>query len=137
MQKFLLRVIVNAIAIAITASILPGIHVLNNDVGTLLIIGLVFGIINALVRPLMMLLTCPFIILTLGLFILVINALVLQLTASLSGGRLTIESFWWAVLGGLVMAIIGMILENVLGIRKEDKERKLKRKGIITINNND
>ena len=137
MQKFLLRVIVNAIAIAITASILPGIHVLNNDVGTLLIIGLVFGIINALVRPLMMLLTCPFIILTLGLFILVINALVLQLTASLSGGRLTIESFWWAVLGGLVMAIIGMILENVLGIRKEDKERKLKRKGIITINNHD
>ena len=131
MQKFLLRVVVNAIAIAITASILPGIHVANNDIGTLLIIGLVFGIINALVRPVMMLLTCPFIILSLGLFVLVINGLLLSLTASLSDGRLTVDSFLWAMVGGLVMAIIGVILESALGLRDEDKKRKGKRKGII------
>ncbi len=117
MAKFLLRVIVNAIAIAITASLLPGIHVINQDLGTLLVIGLVFGLINALIRPLVSLLTCPFIILTLGLFIFVINGLMLLLTASLSGGRLVVDGFGWAVLGGIIMGIVGLILETILGIR--------------------
>jgi putative membrane protein len=117
MGKFLLRVIINAIAIAITASLLPGIHVLNNDLGTLLIIGLIFGIVNALVKPILSVLTCPFIILTLGLFIFVINGLMLLLTASLSGGRLIIDGFWWAVLGGIIMGIVGLVLETVLGVR--------------------
>ena len=53
MGKFLLRVIINAIAIAITASLLPGIHVVNRDLGTLLIIGLIFGLINALLKPIL------------------------------------------------------------------------------------
>ena len=123
MGKFLLRVIINAIAIAITASILPGIHVVNQDLGTLLIIGLIFGIVNALVKPLLSLLTCPFIILTLGLFILVINGAMLLLTANLSGGRLIIDGFWWAVLGGIIMGIVGLVLESVLGIR-EQKDQK-------------
>src|SRR5579871_2776991 len=122
MGKFLLRVIINAIAIAITASVLPGIHVVNQDLGTLLVIGLVFGIVNALVKPILSVLTCPFIILTLGLFILVINGLMLLLTASLSGGRLIIDSFWWAVLGGIVMGVIGLILEGVLG-QQERKDK--------------
>src|SRR5215470_13284921 len=113
MGKFLLRVIINAIAIAITASILPGIHVVNQDLGTLLIIGLIFGIVNALIKPILSVLTCPFIILTLGLFIFVINGLMLLLTASLSGGRLTIDGFWWAVAGGIIMGVVGLILETV------------------------
>src|SRR6185436_514269 len=117
MGKFLLRVIINAIAIAITASVLPGIHVVNRDLGTLLIIGLIFGIVNALIKPILSVLTCPFIILTLGLFIFVINGLMLLLTANLSGGRLVIDGFWWAVLGGIVMGIVGLVLESVLGLR--------------------
>jgi putative membrane protein len=125
MGKFLLRVIINAIAIAITASVLPGIHVVNQDLGTLLIIGLIFGIVNALIKPILSVLTCPFIILTLGLFIFVINGLMLLLTASLSGGRLVIDGFWWAVLGGIVMGIVGLVLESVLGLRgqREDTVR--------------
>ncbi len=124
MGKFLLRVIVNAIAIAITASLLPGIHVINQDLGTLLVIGLVFGLINALIRPLVSLLTCPFIILTLGLFIFVINGLMLLLTASLSGGRLVVDGFGWAVLGGIIMGIVGLILETILGIRGKRAEAR-------------
>jgi putative membrane protein len=115
--KFLLRIIINAIAIAITASLLPGIHVVNQDLGTLLIIGLIFGIVNALIKPVLSVLTCPFIILTLGLFIFVINGLMLLLTASLSGGRLTIDGFWWAVGGGIIMGIVGLVLEGVFGNR--------------------
>ncbi len=124
MGKFLLRVIVNAIAIAITASLLPGIHVINQDLGTLLIIGLIFGIMNALIKPVLTLLTCPFIILSLGLFVFVINGLMLLLTASLSGGRLIIDGFWWAVVGGIIMGIVGLILETVLGIRDNKKDKK-------------
>ena len=121
MGKFLLRVIINAIAIAITASVLPGIHVVNQDLGTLLMIGLIFGIVNALIKPILSVLTCPFIILTLGLFIFVINGLMLLLTANLSGGRLVIDSFGWAVIGGIVMGIVGLVLESVLGLRGQNE----------------
>src|ERR1041384_4278622 len=125
MGKFLLRVIINAIAIAITANLLPGIHVVNQDLGTLLIIGLIFGIVNALIKPILSVLTCPFIIITLGLFIFVINGLMLLLTASVSGGRLIIDGFWWAVLGGIIMGLVGLVLESVLGIRdRNDKDRQ-------------
>jgi len=129
-RKFLLRVVINAIAIAITASLLPGIHVVNQDLGTLLIIGLVFGVINALIKPVLTVLTCPFIILTLGLFLFVINGLMLLLTANLSGGRLIIDGFWWAVGGGIIMGIVGLVLESVLGVqdRKETRQREVKQK---------
>src|SRR5258708_37837548 len=99
------------------ANLLPGIHIVNQDLGTLLLIGLIFGIVNALVKPLLSLLTCPFIILTLGLFILVINGAMLLLTANLSGGRLIVDGFWWAVGGGIIMGIVGLVLESVLGVR--------------------
>ena len=122
MGKFLLRVVINAIAIAITASVLPGIHVVNQDLGTLLVVGVIFGLVNALIKPVLSVLTCPFIILTLGLFIFVINGLMLLLTASLSGGRLTIDGFWWAVGGGIIMGIVGLVLESVLGLRDNKKE---------------
>src|SRR5258706_5021729 len=82
MRNFFIRVVINAIGIALTAEILPGIHVANNDLGTLLIIGLVFGIVNALLKPLLILLTCPAVILTLGLFLLIINGIMLLVTAS-------------------------------------------------------
>ena len=122
MPKFLIRVVVNAIAIWITASILPGIQVIDNDLGTLLIVGLIFGVVNALIRPIVMLLTCPAVILTLGLFILVINGLMLSLTASLAGDRLTVDGFGTAILGGIIMGISGVILESVLGLRDQGEK---------------
>ena len=103
MGKILLRIITYAIAIDLTAKLLPGIHLANNDLGTLLIIGLIFGIVNAFIKPIIMVLTCPFVLLTLGLFVLVINGLLLLLTAQLSGKLLTIDNFGWAFLGGIIM----------------------------------
>lgn len=124
MREFLLRVIVNAIAIAVTAAILPGINVANMDIFTLLIVGLVFGIVNALVKPIVTVLTCPFVILSLGLFLLVINGCMLMLTASLVGERLVIDGLLWAIIGGIVMGVIGMVLEGLLGVR-EDRPREV------------
>jgi putative membrane protein len=122
MRNFLIRIVINAIGIALTAELLPGIHVANNDLGTLLIIGLVFGIVNALLKPLLILLTCPAVIITLGLFLLIINGIMLLVTASLVPARLQVDGLGWAVLGGIVMGIIGMILESVLGVREKDKK---------------
>lgn len=116
MRNFVIRVIINAVGIAIVAQLLPGITVANNDIGTLLVIGLVFGIVNALVRPILLVLTCPAVILTLGLFILVINGLMLLLTASLVPDRLTVDGLLPAILGGIIMGLISMVLESVLGV---------------------
>lgn len=119
MRNFLLRVGINAVAIAVTARLLPGITVANDDLGTLLLIGLIFGLVNALVKPILILLTCPAVILSLGLFLLVINGLMLLLTASLLPDRLQIDGLGPAILGGLIMGIIGGVLESVLGVREE------------------
>ncbi|HEX2618724.1 MAG TPA: phage holin family protein [Phototrophicaceae bacterium] len=115
MRNFLIRVVINAVAIAITASILPGVHVLNNDIGTLLIIGLVFGLVNGLIKPIISALTCPLVLLTLGLFVFVINGLMLLLTAALSDGRLVVDGLGWAILGGIIMGIVGVAMEWLLG----------------------
>lgn len=119
MAYLLLRLLVNALAIAILARFLPGIHVASNDPAAFVLIGLVFGIINALVKPIITLLTCSLVILTLGLFILVINGLMLWLTAALLPDLFRIDNFWWAILGGIIISIINMVLESLLGDQKK------------------
>jgi putative membrane protein len=115
MREFLIRVLINAVAIAITALLIPSIHIADNDISTLLIIGLIFGVVNSLLKPLLLLLTCPAILLSLGLFIFVINGLMLMITDSLAGDRLTIEGgIFSAILGGMVMAAVSIALETVL-----------------------
>ena len=122
MRNFVLRVIIYAIGIALVAEIVPGIRIAGDTLSTLLIIGLVFGIINAVLKPIVKFLTCPLVILSLGLFVLVINALMLLVTASLIPTRLHIDGFWPAFVGGIVMSIISIVLERVLGV-DDDKKR--------------
>ncbi len=115
MRNFVIRVMINAVAIAVTAMLIPNIQVASSDIGTLLIIGLIFGIVNSLLKPILIFLTCPAVILSLGLFILVINGLMLLITDALVGDRLVIEGgIWTAVLGGIVMALVSMLLEGIL-----------------------
>ncbi len=120
MREFFIRVVINAIGIALTAMIIPGIQVANNDIGTLLFIGLVFGIVNSLLKPILMFLTCPAVILSLGLFVLVINGVLLLITDSLVGERLIIDGgIGTAILGGIIMAIVSMVLEGMMGLGRE------------------
>jgi len=114
MRNLLIRAIINAIAVAITAYIVPGITVTENLV-PLLIVGLVIAVVNTILKPILMLLTCPAVILTLGLFVLVINGVVLWVAASLTGGAFIVDGFWAAFFGGIVMAIVNMILEGIVG----------------------
>jgi putative membrane protein len=115
MREFLTRILINAVAIAVTALLIPNIHIANNEISTLLIIGLIFGVVNSLLKPLLLLLTCPAVLLSLGLFIFVINGVMLMITDSLAGDRLVIEGgIFTAILGGMVMAAVSLTLEAAL-----------------------
>jgi putative membrane protein len=127
MRNFLLRLVVNGIAIAVVAALLPGIHVVNNDLGSLAILALIFGLVNAIVRPVVMVLSCPFIILTLGILIPVINGLMLMLTAWIAGDRMQVDGLGWAILGGLIMGLGVLVLESALGLREDDRKRRERR----------
>ena len=123
MREFVIRVLINAVAIAVTAMLIPNIHIANNDITTLLVIGLIFGVVNSLLKPLLILLTCPAVILSLGLFIFVINGVMLLITDSIAGERLIIDGgIFTAVLGGMVMGGVSMLLETVLKL--DDKSGK-------------
>jgi putative membrane protein len=114
MRNFFIRAIINAIAIAVTAYIVPEIKVDNNIV-PLFIVGIIMTIINATIKPILKFLTFPITIITLGLFLLVLNAMMLGLAAWISGGALDVGGFWPAILGGIVLAIVNMIIERITG----------------------
>lgn len=120
-MRFLIWVVVNAGALAVAAWLLEGIRVGGKTTGeqavTLIIVALIFGVVNAIVEPVVKLLSLPFILLTLGLFLIVINALMLLLTSWISeqiGQRFVVDGFWTAVLGAIIISIASWALELVL-----------------------
>lgn len=128
MSEFLIRIGVYAVAIWIVSAILPGITLADDGLSTLLVIGLVIGLVNAFIKPLVKFLTCPFVLLTMGLFTLCINGLLLQLSAWLVGDRLSIDNLFTAFLGGILMAIVTGVLEWVLNVRGSSGKRAPQRR---------
>jgi putative membrane protein len=119
--RFLIWVTVNALALAAATALLDGIRVTGDTTQdqalTLILVALVFGVVNAIISPVVKLLSLPFIILTLGLFLFVINALMLLLTEWISnafGLGFHVDGFWTAVLGAIVITIATWVLELVL-----------------------
>ena len=124
MKKFLLRLLITALALYAAVQLVPGIHY-DGDWTTLAGMALVFGLVNALVRPLLTVLSCPLIILSLGLFTLVINAAMLLLAtrvAGLFGVTFSVQDFVAAFWGALVISITSAILSVFL---HEEEERHL------------
>ena len=120
-MTFLIRVVVNALALGAAAWLLEGIRLRGTDLGeqalALLAVALVFGLVNAVVAPVVKLLSLPFIILTLGLLLLVINALMLLLTSEIAQALdlgFRVDGFWTAVLGSIVITVVSTILGAVL-----------------------
>uniref|UniRef100_Q3AQH4 Phage holin family protein n=1 Tax=Chlorobium chlorochromatii (strain CaD3) TaxID=340177 RepID=Q3AQH4_CHLCH len=113
MLRLLLQWLINALAVYATAQILEGIHI--RGFATAIAVALVFGLINTLVRPVLLFFSFPVIVLTLGLFLLVINALLLQLAALLVGG-FSIDGFWWAVAGSVVISAISWLLSSLFRV---------------------
>jgi putative membrane protein len=114
----LIHFLVNALALAFVAKVFPGPPgITSGGMTSILAIALVFGFVNALIRPVLKLLSCPMIILTLGHFSLVINALMLMLTARLGllfGIDFAVHGFWPAFLGAIVIAIISTVVGGIL-----------------------
>ncbi len=122
LRDFLVKTVVNGLALWLTALVVTGIHFgqssdLWRTTQTILLVGLLFGLVNALIKPVVKLLSFPLIVVTLGLFTLVVNALMLGLTSWLSGQlglAFHVDAFFWdAVLGALVVTFVSMLL-NVL-----------------------
>jgi putative membrane protein len=108
-MKLILNWLISAIAIMIAAYVLPGVSV--NTFITALVLAVVLGAINLLVRPVLLLLTLPINILTLGLFTLVINAGLILLAAMVVPGFM-VTGFWWALLFGIVLSIVSAVLSR-------------------------
>jgi len=107
-MKLIIRLLINAAALWAAAEIVNGIS-LEGSFGAILFVALIFGLINALVRPIITILSLPFVLVTLGLFLLVINALMLMLTAAISNS-LSVEGFGAALLGSLVISVVSWFL---------------------------
>ena len=121
------KTVINGAALYLAAAIVPGIHLgeegnTGQTIITILVVALIFGIVNALVKPVIAILSCPLILLTLGLFYLVVNGLMLLITDELAGGNFDVDGIGWAVLGGIVLGLVSMVLESLLGL--DDKDRK-------------
>ncbi|MEV7995347.1 phage holin family protein [Streptomyces sp. NPDC086077] len=121
MMNFVVKTIANAGALAVAVWLLDKITLTGDStgkkVGTLLVVALIFGLVNFLVKPLVQLLSLPLLILTLGLFTLIVNALMLLLTSWLADQfdlSFHVEGFWTAVLGGLIISIVSWALNVIL-----------------------
>ena len=124
MKNFLIRVGVNGVALWVAALVLPGINLAEGDVGwgrklwTIFFVAVIFGVVNAIIKPISQLLSLPFIVLTLGLFIFIVNAFMLQLTEWVSGWldlSFSIENFFWdAIFGAIIITLVSWVLNVVL-----------------------
>ena len=120
-MKFVLTIVINAIAVLVATWLLDGITLTGSDRNdkliTLLVVGAILGVINAVVRPVVKFVSFPFIVLTLGLLLLVINALMLMLTSRIAEALdlgFHVDGFWTAVLGGIVVSLSTMVLDALL-----------------------
>lgn len=120
-MKLLVWLVVNAASLGVAVWLFDGITLTadttSGRIGTLLVVGAIFGVITAVVRPIVSLLSLPLIILTLGLMLLVINALMLMLTSKVAdtfGLGFHVDGFWTAVFGAIVISISSMVVEALL-----------------------
>lgn len=117
MKNFIARLFVNALALSAAAWLIDGIQ-LSEDFGQVLIVALIFGVLNALLKPVLIFFSLPFIIVTLGLFAFVVNGALLLITDRLTD-QLAVSGLGAAILGSLVISFVTMVMGRVL----KDEER--------------
>ncbi len=114
-KKFIQSWLINTLAVLVAVYIVPGIRLRDNNLWTPFIVSLVLGILNAFIRPVMMFLALPLLIFTLGLFTLVINAILLYFVGMLLQRSFQVDSFWSAFLGALIISVVALILSSMTG----------------------
>ena len=124
MTQVILRLLVTALALWVAVEVVPGIQFTGTPVA-LLGVALVFGAVNAVLKPILTILTCPLILFTLGFFTLVLNAILLMATASLSqslGLGFVVDGFWPAFWGGLLIGLASTVLTATFGPERQREE---------------
>ena len=124
-MNFLIRIVINAVALWLATRFVNGIS-FDGDLPFLLIVALIFGAVNTIVKPILMILTFPFLIVTLGLFLLVLTAVMLWLTGAISDAAnlgFHVSGFGAAFVGGLVVSVVSFVLSLMVG---SDSKRKQK-----------
>ena len=117
MVKFFIRLLINAFVLWLTFQIVPGLSAETATIWTWLIVAIIFGVVNALIRPIVLFLSCPLVILTLGLFVLVVNTIMLSLTiwlSSLLNLGLSSDGFWSTFIGAIVISVVSWLVSLIL-----------------------
>ncbi len=115
-MNLLIRWALSTMALFLTVRLNVGLHMPNDNLGALLITSLVIGLVNAVVRPILVVLTLPLTVVTFGLFLLVVNALALSVAAAIT--PLQINGFFGAIFGALVLSVLNMVLTRLFQGRK-------------------
>ncbi|SHM49824.1 phage holin family protein [Flavobacterium chilense] len=111
-MKLLLRLLVTAALVLLIANFLPGVHVAS--FGTAIIVAIVLGLLNLFIKPILVILTLPVTFITLGLFLLVINAVIILLCTNIVGG-FAVDSFWTALFFSIILSILQSVTYRILG----------------------
>ena len=114
-MNFILRLLISGIIAYVLAKILSGVHI--SDITTAIIFALVLACLNAIVKPILVLLTLPITVVTLGLFLFVINALIILLADKLLDG-IRVDGFWWALIFSIILSVFSSALNAVFADRK-------------------
>lgn len=117
---FLAKLVTTSLAIIIVAYLLPGVTI--NSALTAIVLAIVLALLNIIVKPLLIILTLPITVFTLGFFLLVINAFIILLAAELVPG-FVIQGFWWALLFSVILSFVVYILESLQKVAAGDKNR--------------
>jgi putative membrane protein len=124
---YVIRLVINAVALWITTLLISGVHIttdsIGKKIGTIVLVAAIFGIINAIIRPIVKTVGCAFYIVTLGLIAIVVNGALFLLTSAIAGGiglPFHVDNFWpSAILGALIMGIISWLLSIAVKDRKD------------------
>lgn len=117
-MKFIAQIIVSTLAVMVTSMILPGVHL--EKPFTAILVAVVLAFLNAIVKPVLVFLTIPVTIVTLGLFLLVINALMILLAARIVDG-FNVDGFWIALLFSLVLSLVNSVFDSLANPEKKDQ----------------
>jgi putative membrane protein len=117
-MRFIIQLIISTLAVLITAYLLPGVEIVDNNFFTAVIVAAVLSFLNAVVKPIMVVLTIPITLVTLGFFLLAINAFIVMLASHIVDG-FHVKGFWWALLFSFILSMVTSVLESV---KKRDEQ---------------
>jgi len=120
-MNYIIKILTVALAVFVAAEVLPGIQV--TDFKTALLVALVLSILNAVVRPILVFMTIPATIVTLGLFLFVINACVILIADYLIAGGFEVSGFWWALIFSVFISILSSLIQWITGAKKRKTKR--------------